>query len=71
MSAKTGEGVDKIFAELSRELVKIHPKVNPVAVKNPVMEDLKKRKGDMDKRKNEFKIRSGADTVAKEKGCCG
>ena len=64
VSAKTGEGVDKVFIDLSRELIKIHPKVDPVVVKNPVIEDLKKRK-------SEFKIKSGADSVAKSKGCCG
>ena len=54
VSAKTGDGVDRIFIDLSRELIKIHPKVDPVMVKNPVIEDLKKRK-------SEFKIKSGSD----------
>ena len=63
VSAKTGQGVDGVFMEMARELVKIHPKVDPVVVKNPVIEDLKKRK-------SEFKIKSGTDHVEKKKGCC-
>lgn len=48
---------------MARELVKIHPKVDPLIVKNSIVEGLKKRRGD-------FRIVTGAEKAPKKGGCC-
>ena len=37
VSAKTGEGVDAVFTEMARQLIKIHPKLDPLIAKNSIV----------------------------------
>ena len=58
VSAKTGGSVYNSFEELSKKLTQIHPKIERKETENPVVANVLKKK-------NEFKLKSGADTKKK------
>ena len=64
MSAKTGDGVLPAVTEMVKELMKIHPKAEKFEQKNKVVEEIQRKK-------QEFQLRSGASSVGeKKKSCC-
>lgn len=64
VSAKNGDNIYQAFMNMARELIKLHPKVDKQEGTNKVIENIKKKK-------NEFKLKSGAEEAEKkEKKCC-
>lgn len=54
VSAKNGDNIYQAFMNMARELIKLHPKVEKQEPGNKVIENIRKKK-------NEFKLKSGAD----------
>ena len=65
VSAKTGDSVANAFEQLAKKLTKIHPRVEKKETENAVVANVMKKK-------NEFKLKSGADKskAADKKKCC-
>lgn len=63
VSAKTGDEVDRLFVELSKQLMQIHPKADQVLQGNSVVKNTREKI-------ERWKIEGGAQSVQKEKKCC-
>lgn len=63
VSAKTGDEVDRLFVELSKQLMEIHPKADQVMQGNAVMKNTRDKI-------NRLKIQTGGEELKKNSSCC-
>ena len=63
VSAKTGDEVDRLFVELSKQLMEIHPKADQVMQGNAVMKNTRDKI-------NKLKIQTGGEELKKNSSCC-
>ena len=63
VSAKTGNNVVEAFHTISQKLSKIHPREEKKNDRNPVIDEIAKKK-------KEFQLQSAADAKKKNATCC-
>jgi 50S ribosomal subunit-associated GTPase HflX len=64
VSAKSGIHVNQAFQEISEVLTQLYPKEEKTKDGNPIVEDIKKKR-------KEFQLQAGKQSVAKnQKQCC-